>query len=326
MDIKCTKLEDALKAVKEKGDNIQYCIPELVANIEVLKEAVKNNYFSMQKIQNVNMPDNSGLIINNKKLMFELIKVDPRVFIYLGDKLKDDEEIVDYCVSSSRYAYLLKYAGEKAKANRNIVLKAVTNTIYSVDTAFNNEIKNDKEIALKILSYRNSRINLTWFGDALKSEINNALGYDITEKPIDLDVMADVEKYLKTKIQESEKSKLKSKEEIKQEVKPEVNIVTNTPNEEKTVIKSDIIIKKDENSAKSQNKTEEIEQDLTKDFKKLDELITCLHSKTKEIDELKLQINNLTLKINNIEKDIDEFKIEVQKQSNVIKQKVLSLR
>ncbi len=312
MEMKCTKLEDAIKAVKEKGDNIQYCIPELVANIEVLKEAVKNNYFSMQKIQTVMMPDNSGLVINNKKLMFDLIKVEPRIFIYLGDKLKDDEEIATYCVSSSRYAYLLKYAGKKVKANRNIVLKAVTNTIYAVDTAFNDEIKNDKEIALKILGYRNSRINLTWFGDALKSEINNALGYDITEKPIDLDVIADVEKYLKTKLQESKEKE--QKKEVKPVVKEEVKETKIEP-----VIDNTTLEKNKEVEKKEQIDLNKIENEILNDSVMLNNLFILLQSKQQEVDDIKARLSN-------VEKDIDTIKNDLRDYSNKLKQKVLNLK
>jgi len=326
MDIKYTTLEDALKAVKEKGDNIQYCIPKLVANIEVLKEAIKNNYFSMQKIQNVIMPDNSGLVINNKNLMFELIKVDPRVFIYLGDNLKDDEEIVAYCVSYSRYAYLLKYAGQKVKTNRNIVLQAVTNTIYAVDTVFNDEIKNDKEIALKILSYRNARINLTWFGDELKTEINNALGYDITKNPIDLDVMADVEKYLKTKIQESKKDEPKfvQKEELK------------NPKIESEVIEESI--PKQEKSLNDENK---ITQSINEKIVDLNDLLTILRDSQTELNSLKkereafLKIiteqvklfeESMDNKVNKIEKQINDISSEINKETNILKTKILDLR
>ena len=329
MNNKITDLDTALKAVKEKGDNIQYCTPELIANIEVLKEAVKGNYFSMQKIQNVMMPDNSGLVINNKKLMSELIKIDPRIFIYLGDNLKDDEEIVTYCVSSSRYAYLLKYAGEKVKANKNIVLKAVTNTIYAVDTVFIDEIKNDKEIALKVLSYRNARINLTWFGDALKKEINTALGYDITEKPIDLDVMADVEKYLKTKIEESKKVQPKVapkevvKEETKQEVKPVITKEV-TPKQELKPLNDDKI---------TQNINDKI-IDLNGLLTKLRDSQTELDSLKKEreaflkiiTEQVKLFEQNMDSRVNEIEKRINDISSEINKETNILKTKILDLR
>ena len=329
MNNKITDLDTALKAVKEKGDNIQYCTPELIANIEVLKEAVKGNYFSMQKIQNVMMPDNSGLVINNKKLMSELIKIDPRIFIYLGDNLKDDEEIVTYCVSSSRYAYLLKYAGEKVKANKNIVLKAVTNTIYAVDTVFIDEIKNDKEIALKVLSYRNARINLTWFGDALKKEISTALGYDITEKPIDLDVMADVEKYLKTKIEEAkrEQPKVAPKEVVKEEPKQEVKpVITKevTPKQELKPLNDDKI---------TQNINDEI-IDLNGLLTKLRDSQTELNSLKKEreaflkiiTEQVKLFEQNMDSRVNEIEKRINDISSEINKETNILKTKILDLR
>ena len=334
MDIKYTSLADALSAVSKNGLDIKYCAPELISNIEVLKVAIRQNYYALREIRSIRIPNTDELIINNKELMFELIKIDARVFRDLGLKLKDDEDLVLYTVE--RYGSVLKDASKRLQNNKTILLKALNNTIYSLDGArIDEELKNDKEVALTILKYKHNRLNIKWFGNKLKQEIIDGVGYDVTLEPLNQTVIEHVKSYLKCSIEGKEfaKPKCPFKIEPKIENKVEEQKVQTKIEEPKMQTKVENNIKKEEIKTETkieiETKKEEnlnIENYITEELKKLNELSLLVHKLQEGINESNSIIKKEQEKINLFEKELNEVKEELNKHVNSTKTLVLELR
>ena len=331
MDIKYTTLDTAMEAVKKNGLDIKYCSPELICNLDLLKTAVKQNYYTLREIRNVKMPNSNDLIINNKELMFEVIKTDVKVFRDIGSNLKDDEEIVLYVVS--RYGSVLKEASKRLQNNKKILLTALSNSIYALDGAkIDDELKNDKEVALLILKYKHNRINIKWFGNKLKQELIDSIGYDITIEPQNEKVIEHVKNYLKCKIEgkpfvkpESpfKKEEVKEvKEEVKQEVKIEPKIEEKIKVEpSKPVIKEEALIKEN-TTIESKNEVknaDSVEFNIEQELARLNMLKEAIQKNIFKTGELETQLNML-------KKENEQLKEELNSYANNIKKLVLDLK
>ena len=274
MDIKYTTLKDALIAVSSNGLDIKYCSPELVSNIEVLKAAIKNNYFALKEIKNVINPTTHKLVICDKELMSELIKENVKVFRDTGLDVKSDKEVVLSVVKKD--GSLLKEASEA--------------------------IQNDKEVALLVLRHRNKRLNITWLGNNLKNEIKEALGYDILKDPNNDIVIEHIENYLRCKLNGKEfikpENPFNKKEESKAEkiiAEPEVKEEKTSENEVKTA-----------NIEKELNELNAIRELIQKNIIKTDEL-------QKELDNVKQQNEELLGKLNQHANNIKKYVLEMKK-------------
>ena len=297
MDIKYTTLKDALIAVSSNGLDIKYCSPELVSNIEVLKAAIKNNYFALKEIKNVINPTTHKLVICDKELMSELIKENVKVFRDTGLDVKSDKEVVLSVVKKD--GSLLKEASEA--------------------------IQNDKEVALLVLRHRNKRLNITWLGNNLKNEIKEALGYDILKDPNNDIVIEHIENYLRCKLNGKEfikpENPFNKKEESKIEVKEDKKeIKEETKIEKKEESKAEKIIAepevKEEKTSENEVKTANIEKELN-ELNAIRELIQKNIIKTdelqKELDNVKQQNEELLGKLNQHANNIKKYVLEMKK-------------
>ena len=324
MDIKYTTLKDALIAVSSNGLDIKYCSPELVSNIEVLKAAIKNNYFALKEIKNVINPTTHKLVICDKELMSELIKENVKVFRDTGLDVKSDKEVVLSVVKKD--GSLLKEASEAIQNDKEVLMSALTNSIFSISGArIHEELKNDKEVALLVLRHRNKRLNITWLGNNLKNEIKEALGYDILKDPNNDIVIEHIENYLRCKLNGKEfikpENPFNKKEESKIEVKEDKKeIKEETKIEKKEESKAEKIIAepevKEEKTSENEVKTANIEKELN-ELNAIRELIQKNIIKTdelqKELDNVKQQNEELLGKLNQHANNIKKYVLEMKK-------------
>lgn len=364
MEIKYTTLEDALNAVSKKGLEIQYCSPELIANLDVLKAAINDNYISLEKIGNVKMPNSDQLIVDNKELIMKLIKIEPRIYRKLK-ALKKDYDITKEAVS--KYGDLIKDADSKFQNNKELFMIAVTNSIYAISNRVSEDFKNDKEIALLVLGHENNmynRYNISWLGNNLKQELINKIGYDVTLEPANRVVIGHVITYLKSclenkpftkpecpykkeEIKQEQKVEIKKEEknEIKEEVKPtvkeeikqqieiepikeEIKPVVNTTLEPKKIVEENNIQTKIENEVKKElGNLTELYSKLHENYEKLNQIKTEKDIFEKVIKEqIKTFETDINTRILNIEKEMNDIRDEINKQVNAAKGKVLELK
>ena len=316
MDIKYTTLKDALIAVSSNGLDIKYCSPELVSNIEVLKAAIKNNYFALKEIKNVINPTTHKLVICDKELMSELIKENVKVFRDTGLDVKSDKEVVLSVVKKD--GSLLKEASEAIQNDKEVLMSALTNSIFSISGArIHEELKNDKEVALLVLRHRNKRLNITWLGNNLKNEIKEALGYDILKDPNNDIVIGHIENYLRCKLNGKEfikpENPFNKKEEVK-EVKEETRIEKKEESKLENIIAEPEV--KEEKTSEKEVKTVNIEKELN-ELNAIRELIQKNIIKTgelqKELDNVKQQNEELLGKLNQHANNIKKYVLEMKK-------------
>ena len=306
MDVKYTNLKDALIAVSKNGLEIKYCSIELICNIEVLKAAIKQNYFALKEIKNIINPSNNKLVICDRELMFELIKENVKVFRDTGSPLKKDKEIVLFVVKKD--GSLLKEADINMQNDKEVLITALSNSIFAISGAkINEELKNDKEVALLILRYRNNRLNITWLGDNLKKEITDALGYDILKEPNNPTVIKQVETYLKCVINGKEFEK------------PE------NPFKEETIVKEEIkkeqpkVLVKEENEIKEEKKDNLKNVNIEEELRKLNTIKDALEKNIRKTEELEKE-----LKI--VKETNEQLTEELNRHVNKIKSLVLELK
>lgn len=308
MDIKYTNLESALKAVTANGLEIKYCSPELISNVNVLLAAIKQNYYALREIRIVRIPNTTELVINNKELMFELIKVNPKVYRDIGIKLKDDEELTYFAVS--KCGDVLKDASKRLQNNKKILLAALSNSIYALDgSRIDDELKNDKDVALAILEHKHIRLNINWLGESLKQEIIKGVGFDVTKDPLNPKVIEQVKSYLKT----TKNQVIKPKEEVKQEIKENTNV-------------NNIEVKKEEKQEVNDNLDKEIKSDAGLKNDSLLQELTRLNMLKEAIQKNIAKTNELELQLNELKKEQERLKKDLNYYANDVKKIVLELK
>ena len=327
MDIKYVTFESAKEAVSKNGLEIRYCSPELVCNIEILKEAVKQSIYALREIRNVKMPDTNEYVINNRDLMFEIVKMDAKAYRDIGSNLRDDEEITLY--AAYRYGEVVKYASRRLQNNKKVLLCGLSNSIYAIGSQVSEELKNDEEIALAVLKYKHSRINISWFGNKLKQQIIDAVGYDVTLEPLNPIVIEHVRNYLKCKIEGKEftKPECPFKKEEKQEIKPEIKEeVKSEPKEE---INEQIQVKeevKPESKGQNEPQIEEINEQPKDINTYITEELTKLNLLKELIQKSESKINQLEANLNEVKKENEKLKEDLNGCANNIKKLLLELK
>ena len=120
---------------------IDYAIPELKTDIDVLKTALDiDRYFFIE---------DDGTIINNKELMIKLIKANKKAFDYVSPELKKDRDIILVGLQQGACS-LFEYSEsvmDDLKTDRDIVLAAAQND-WRILEYVDEKLRNDREIAL----------------------------------------------------------------------------------------------------------------------------------------------------------------------------------
>lgn len=106
-----------LAAVKSWGDSLRYASGELKEDREVVLAAVSNDGAALRHAATLSM---------DREVVMEAVGLDPRVLEFASPDLQDDFDVVMAAVTGEdAQGVALKYASERLRSNREIVLAAV---------------------------------------------------------------------------------------------------------------------------------------------------------------------------------------------------------
>jgi len=133
--------EIVFEAVKSHPKSLAYAHDSMKDDMDIASYIIDNCIDAFKYVS----PVAKTTIFNDKELMIKLLKSNLDYILYLKDEWKDDKEFMLKLILESPSPNILKYASDKLKADRDLVLEAIKHNGYALCYA-STMLQQDKEL------------------------------------------------------------------------------------------------------------------------------------------------------------------------------------